>query len=210
MQQLSLIQRRFLLPLLVLGLVLTVLPRAAAQGPRLWLDPAVLELSPGDEGTVAIHVSNVTAMAGAEVHLTFDPVILEVLDADPGADGVQIAHGDFLSPDFVAQNTVDMSAGTVDYAIACMPADKAVSGDGVLARLSVRALSTGKTQLVVRSVILADKQGVPIDVETESGIVTVRRMGPTPMVWALIGLIAVAVAAGVIAVVWSSLKSHQS
>lgn len=209
MQQLSLNRRSLIvLVLLVVGGLAAFTTLSRAQGPKIWIDPPLVELAPGDESTVAIHVSNVTTMAGAEVHLTFDPVIMEVLDADPGTDGVQIAHGDFLSPDFVAQNIVDMSTGTIDYAIACMPADKAVSGDGVLARISFRTLSAGKTQLVIRSVILADKGGVPIEAEIESGIVTVRPKGPSPVVWGLIGLVAVAVAVGVAAVIWNSLKSR--
>jgi hypothetical protein len=190
------------------GLIAWSLGSAAAQGAQIWLDPATLDLAPGDVGTLAIRVENVTDLAGAEVSLTFDPALLEVADADPSAEGAQIAHGDFLSPDFVVQNTADPTIGTVDYAIACMPLDKAVSGSGVLARITFRALAEGETSVTIRSALLADVQRQPIAVETGSSVVVVARSGPSPGVWALIGLVAAAVAAGFIAVVWNAVRER--
>lgn len=176
----------------------------AAQGTRIWLDPETLPLAPGDVGTLDIHVENVAQLAGAEVHLTFDPALLEVVDADPAMEGTQITHGNFLSPDFVVQNTAYIT-GTIDYAIACMPLDKAVSGNGVLASITFRALAEGETEVAIRSVILSDTQGQPIAVETGSSEV-VSHSGPSLGVWALIGL--VAVAAGFAAVVWRTVKAR--
>jgi hypothetical protein len=190
------------------GLIAWSLGSAAAQGAQIWLDPATLDLAPGDVGTLAIRVENVTDLAGAEVSLTFDPTLLEVADADPSAEGAQIAHGDFLSPDFVVQNTADPTIGTVDYAIACMPLDKAVSGSGVLAHITFRALAEGETSVTIRSALLADVQRQPIAVETGSSVVVVARSGPSPGVWALIGLVAAAVAAGFIAVVWNAVRER--
>jgi hypothetical protein len=191
------------------GLIFWVVSSAAAQGAGVWLDPATLDLAPGDVGTLDIRVENVARLAGAEVHLAFDPVLLEVVDAEPSAEGTQIAHGDFLSPDFVAQNDADQRVGTVDYAIACLPADKEVSGSGVLARVTVRALAEGETLVPVNGVLLADSDGQPISVETESGVVVIRRPGPSPVVLVLIGLVAVAVAVGSVAVVWNSIRARQ-
>jgi hypothetical protein len=209
MQQLSLKLRYWAQILLgCCGLVAWPLGSAAAQGAQLWLDPATLDLAPGDVGTLALRVENVTHLAGAEVNLTFDPALLEVVDADASTEGAQIAHGDFLSPDFVVQNTTDPAIGTVDYAIACMPLDKAVSGSGVLARITFRALAEGETLVTIRSALLADMQRQPIAVETGSSVVVVTRSGPSPGVWALIGLVAAAVAAGSIAVVWNAVRER--
>ena len=184
------------------GLVIWVAGPAAAQGAVIWLDPATLNLAPGDTGTLDIRVENVIQLAGAEVNLTFDPALLEVVDADPTAEGVQIAYGDFLSPDFVVRNTADLVTGTVEYSIACMPLDEAVSGGGVLACITFRALAEGETRVTIRSALLADMQRQPITVETDSSVVVVSRSGPSPEVWALIGLVAAAVVAGLIAVAW--------
>jgi hypothetical protein len=167
-----------------------------------------LELAPGDEGTLDVRVEDVAQMAGAELHLTFDPAVLEVVDADSLMEGVQIAHGDFLSPDFVVQNIAEPGTGGVDYAIACMPLDKAVSGSGVLARVTFRALAKGEIQVAVRSALLADVQERPIPVETGSSVVVVSRLNPPLAVWIPIGLIAVAVVAGFVVVVRNAVKAR--
>ncbi len=207
MQQLFTRIRRWALMLFgCWGLVLWGVSSATAQGTLVWLDPATLDLAPGDVGTLDVRVENVAHLAGAEVHLAFDPVLLEAVDADPSAAGTQIAHGDLLSPDFIAQNDADQRVGTVDYAIACLPADQEVSGSGVLAHITVRALAEGETLVSLNGVLLADSDGQPISVETESGVVVVRRPGPSPVVLILIGLVAIAVAAGFVAVIWSSIR----
>ncbi len=190
------------------GLAVWVAGSVAAQGAKMWLDPLTLNLAPGDEGVLDIRVENVTQLAGAEIHLTFDPALLEVVDADPSTGGAQIAHGDFLSPDFVAQNIADPTTGTVDYAIACMPLKKAVSGSGMLSRITFRALDGGETLVEIRSALLADMQGQPIAVETGSSVVVIGRPGPSPMVWGMIGLVAVAVATGFVAVVWNAVQAR--
>ena len=208
MQQLSLRRRYFALVLLgCCGLVIWVAGPVAARGPRVWLDPETLSLAPGDEGTLDVRVEDVVQMAGAEVHLTFDPALLEVVDADTSTEGVQVDHGGFLSPDFIIQNDADPLVGTVDYAIACMPVDKAVSGGGVLARITFRALDEGEAPLAISSVILADVQGQPITIETGSGVVAISRPGPS-LVGVLIGLAAVAVAVGAIAVLRNPILAH--
>jgi len=209
MQQLRLkLHRPALVLLLCWGLIVQVAGSTAAQEARIWLEPTMLNLAPGDVGTLDIRVENVIQLAGAEVYLTFDPVLLEVVDTDPSAEGAQIAHGDFLSPDFVVRNIADPATGTVDYAIACMPLDKAVSGSGVLAHITFRALAEGETLVAIRSALLSDVQGQPIAIETDSGVVVIRRPGPSPAVWALIGLVAAAVAAGFVVVMWRTVKTR--
>ena len=211
MQQLPLKTLIFALILLgTCGLIPCAAVPAAAQGAKVWLDPATLELAPGEEGTLEIKVQNVVQLAGAEVHLTFDPALLEVVDAESSTEGTQITHGDFLSPDFVVQNAADPATGTVHYAIACMPLDKAVNGSGVLARITFRALGQGESLVSISGVLLADAQTQSITVETESSVVVVSRSGPSSPVWALIGLVAVAVTAGSVAVIWNAIKAHKS
>ena len=190
------------------GLVAWTTGSVVAQVARVRLAPETLTLTPGDVGTVEIHVEDVVQLAGAEVHLTFDSTLLEVVDADPETEGAQIAHGDFLSPDFVVQNIADPAAGTIDYAIVCMPLDKAVSGNGVLARLTFRALAEGETLVDISSAILGDVQNQSIPLKVASSIVVINRPGPSMGVWGLIGLAAVAVAAGLVAVVWRAVKAR--
>lgn len=201
-------RRSALISFVCWGLVIGIAMSTGAQSTRIWLDPARLEMAPGDTGTLEIRVENVHQLAGAEVHLTFAPALLEATDEDPSTEGVQIAHGDFLSPDFVAQNIAKADNGTIDYAIACIPVGKAASGSGVLARISFHALSEGETLVAIRSVLFADPQGQPIETDADSSLIVISRSGPPSTVWVLIGLVAVAVAIGLIAVVWSAIKAR--
>ncbi|RLC97835.1 MAG: hypothetical protein DRI77_06410 [Chloroflexi bacterium] len=195
--------------LICLGIVVWITGAAAAQGgAKILLTPETLALAPGDSGTLEIRVENVAQLAGAEVHLTFDPILLEIVDADTEVEGIQIAHGHFLSPDFVVQNIADPSAGTIDYAIVCMPVDKAADGSGVLARATFNTLIEGETEVRIRSTILSDMQGQSITVETGPGAVVTSHSSPSLGVWVMIGLVTVAVAAGFVVVVWRAVREH--
>jgi tripartite-type tricarboxylate transporter receptor subunit TctC len=113
-----------------------------------------------------------------------------------------------LSPDFVAQNLVDSTSGTVQYAIACMPVDNAPTGSGELASVTFRAVAEGKTLVTISSALLADAEIQPIaaEIATTPSVIVVRRPGPPIEVQALIALVALAVTAGFGLVVWNAVK----
>ena len=68
---------------------------------------------------------------GIDVRATFDPQVVEVVDADPAKDGIQLSPGTFPQPDFVARNVADNQAGTLRYAITQVNPTQPVSGTGV-------------------------------------------------------------------------------
>jgi len=137
------------------------------------LSPASGSLNVGDTLVVDVMVSNVTALFGAEFHLTFDAAKLEVVDADAGTDGAQIALGSFLSNDFVAQNIADNAAGKVDFGVSQMSPHGPVSGNGVLAKITFRAKAAGTANLSFSSVLLADASGTQIQATAQNGALTV-------------------------------------
>lgn len=55
---------------------------------------------------------------GVEVHMNFDASRLQVVDADLTTDGTQIALGTGLANYYVASNSADNSAGTIDFVYA--------------------------------------------------------------------------------------------
>ena len=69
----------------------------------------------------------------------FDPAVLEVVDANPAQDGVQIVPGSFLKPDFVVRSLADNAAGTIWYASTQVSPTLPVSGTGVLFSAVLRA-----------------------------------------------------------------------
>lgn len=213
MQQLPMSRARLRLTpklLACCALVAAIVIHAAAQGTRMWLDPATLQMATGDESTVDIRVETAVELAGAEIHVGFDSELLEVVDADPSVDGVQIAHGDFLSADFVIQNDAAATAGRIDYAIACIPLDKAVSGEGVLARLTFRAVAEGEAQVTVDRVLLANARGESVEVETGSSLITISGPGQGVLRGVLIGVAGTTVVLGGCVVVgWRTLRARK-
>ena len=132
-----------------------------------------LEPRPGQEGadvvTVDIRIENATRLYGVEVHLAFDPVRLQVQDADPDTEGVQIQKGDFPSPDFVVQNQADNDEGTIDYAVTQMAPREAVDGSGVLATVTVKGRDKGPSSLTFVGATLANPDGQEIPSQTVDG-----------------------------------------
>jgi hypothetical protein len=136
-----------------------------------------LEPLPGQEGsdavTVAIRIENATSLYGVEVHLAFDPARLEVQDADPDTEGVQIQAGDFPSPDFIVQNQTDNARGTIDYAVTQLAPREAVDGSGVLATVTVKGKDKGTSSLTFVRAKLANPDGQEIPSQTVDGQVEI-------------------------------------
>ncbi|MBN1178496.1 MAG: hypothetical protein JXD18_04755 [Anaerolineae bacterium] len=146
-------------------LMISPLRVASEGGASVRLDPPVLDLNAGETAEFSVLVYDVVDLAGAEVHLAFDPAVVEVVDADPQTDGVQIADGDFLAADLVAQNEVDVSSGVINYAVARMPPNAPANGSGRLAVITLRAVTGGEpVALVLQDVLLADPDGLPIPI----------------------------------------------
>jgi LysM repeat protein len=156
-----------------------------AQGTTVLIDPAGKEVAVGATTTVNVRIENVTNLYGAEVHLVFNPTLLEVVDADSGRDGVQIQPGSFLSPDFMAKNNADQTSGRIVFAVAQMPPHEPVSGSGILATITFRGKAAGtsvvdfSTTQPTSPVILSDRDGMPINAGTRGGNITVTG-GPSP------------------------------
>jgi hypothetical protein len=173
-QILTLPYRWISLVLLLATLFSTPAPYGLAQGATVVVvDPPSLEMGVGATTAVDIRIENVTGLFGSDVRLTFNPVLLEVVDADPGTVGVQIQPGTFPSPDFVAQNNVDQSAGTINFAIAQTPPHEPVSGSGVLATVTFRGKAAGTSALGFTGVFLSTRDGVPISADARGGSITV-------------------------------------
>ncbi len=173
--------QRYWLALILVVTTLFLVPTdyGLAQDTLVVLSPASAEVDVGDTTTVNIRIENVADLYGAEVHLSFDPALLEVEDSDEGMAGVQVQPGSFLTPDFTAQNRVDLEAGTIDFAISQMAPTESVSGSGVLATITFKGKDGGTSNLDFSSVLLSDQGGEQIDAGSQNGSVTVNNGEPT-------------------------------
>ena len=122
---------------------------------------------------VKIRINAVTGLYGADVRLKFDPSILEVVDADPGINGIQLQNGGFLAPPlFYALNAANNTTGTIEYAVTQLNPTLAVSGSGILAIIRLRAKSTGTSALHFTYSKLATRNGAALPATPEDGNVS--------------------------------------
>lgn len=151
--------------------------RADAAGPAVAVDPATSSIVVGETTDVAVVISDVTSLYSASFHLTFDPAVLEVVDADLSRDGVQVYAGTFPGPSQgpgeIVTNVADNAAGTVDYDFTLIQPAPPASGSGVLAVIRFQAKATGTSALSITSALLWDPQNEPMAAETHGGSVEV-------------------------------------
>ncbi len=133
----------------------------------------------GQDLTVDIYVQDVVDLYGADVRLSFDTTIAQVVDAAANLPGVQIQPlASFMTPGFVIKKEADNDVGTVWYAATQLSPSPPVSGSGPLARITFRALAPGSFTLAVTSAQLSKAGGVPIPVTAMDCSVTFNGSAP--------------------------------
>lgn len=159
----------------IVGLALLLALPVAAQGQEaiVRIAPAVAEVTVGQTVTLEFELSDARNAYGIDVRATFDSKVIEVVDADPDTDGVQLNPGDFLRPDFVARNTADNAAGTLRYALTQVNPTEPASGTGVIFTVQFRGKAAGESALKLEPVELADRQGQLQPVTIQGGVIKV-------------------------------------
>lgn len=159
-------------------------PLAAADGPQVVVAPATQTIEAGSEATVTVEVSGSGMLYGFELHLRFNPAVLQVVDADSTKNGIQVQPGNLLAgkQTFVAQNVADNVRGSIDYAVTLMGEREGVSKDGsaIIIRFQGRAAGISEITFVQDPPSqLADPGGRAINVSLQGGRVTVTSVPGT-------------------------------
>jgi hypothetical protein len=138
------------------------------------LDPSDPEVDVGDTVDVEVVVEDVVDLYYVELYVTYDPGLLEVVDADPDTDGIQIEAGTFLGEDAtVDANEASQEDGDLLF---IQEADTdAVSGDGTLATITFRGKAPGTSDIIIDDQVLypQDVTADAITATVQSGTITV-------------------------------------
>jgi hypothetical protein len=141
-----------------------------AQSTMVLVSPSSQSIPIDSTTTVDIRIEDVSNLYGAEVHLSFDPGILEVQG---------IADGDLLTDGFAVEDW-DNNAGTLYYAYTLLyPADP-VEGSGVLCTITFKGIGGGTSTLLFTVVNLSDPDAQPIPASSQDGSITVAVPTATP------------------------------
>lgn len=178
------LNKKALMLLLTLAWLMSFATVMAAEDSRLSLSVENLNLTVGEETTVDLLVENMPQVYGADVQLTFDPQVLEVVDADKQLAGVQVQAGDFIDIEqgFPLRNQVDNENGIIHYALTLMNPAPAVEGNGVLTRITFRAKADGQSNVRIKTGEFGTREGVVVKPawEAEPVVFTINR-NPTPI-----------------------------
>lgn len=160
---------RFSISTLVLfSLLFAILPGTVlAADAIIQLTPPTQTINVDQTTTVAMYVQNVQNLYGYQAALSFNPTILEVVDADASKPGVQVALGNFLSPDFVQQNNADNSLGAIVCVVSQMAPSVPVNGSGVLFTITFRSKAQGTSPIQFTDLKLARHDGVEISTSVQ-------------------------------------------
>jgi hypothetical protein len=160
---------------ILVPLVLIHIPAVALEGQAvLQFAPSELELTPDAQGKVNIFVQNVQNLYGIEFQLAFDPEIIEVIDADPGEDGVQVWPADWWKEGFVAVNEVNNETGRINFAATLLRPAQPVTGTRAIAVVPFAARKTGSSALSVESAILSTRNAETIPFTKQTGKIVVQ------------------------------------
>ncbi len=155
-----------------------ILPSATipANATTARVNPSAQQVLVNEQANITINIENVAALTAFELHLAFNPSVLEV---------VSITNGGFVAADFTAQNLFDNASGTIDYAVAQLGRPPA-QGSGILLNILFRAKATGTSAIALRAtpavpggILLSGENGVTLPVSWVNGSVTVVGSGIT-------------------------------
>lgn len=126
---------------------------------------------------VSIFVSTEARVYGAQLHLGFDSTLIEIRDADPSADGIQLEPGPAFPPrkSYVAVNRVDNALGTADFVATLLSPAPPLQGEIEIASFEVVGKAAGTAKLDLMKALLADDNARPIAVEGQALELRVER-----------------------------------
>ena len=107
-------------------------------GATILFDPATVDVAAGQMVTLNIVLEDASEAYGIDLRASFDPALVEIVDADSAQDGVQMTPGAFLKPDFVVRNAADNTTGALRYVVTQVNPTLPATGSGVILSLQAR------------------------------------------------------------------------
>lgn len=140
----------------------------ALQTARIRPDPVQATVGEGQTTTVEVRIESVQNLYALDIRLSFDPAVVEVVDADPAEDGVQVQPGDLLSVDFTVKNMADNDQGTIWVALTQLNPSEPVSGSGTAFVITFRGKQRGSTSpitITYQKIVTRTGDVIPASVE---------------------------------------------
>ncbi len=148
----------------------------AERPPSMYLNPSMLALEVGQTASVEVWAEGMEGVHTISLEMHFDPLFVQVEDADPNGEGIQVTAGDLMG--LVLENRVE--DGRLVYR-AAVPPEGATRASGVLLSIALRGVSPGTTPLQFENVAGQDAAGSTVEVSALSdGLITVSGIAAEP------------------------------
>jgi hypothetical protein len=118
-----------------------------------------------NRNVLEIRVDDVEEFYAIDMEIRFDPAKVQVADADPETEGIQIQPGEVPPPDFVAANDVNNEEGVIRYVVTQLGSEPAFDGSGLVATVIWEGELDPETELSFGAVTLVNQSALPMKVE---------------------------------------------
>ena len=158
----------------------------AKEAVSVYIYPASLEISAGEEFTIEIKVEpEGRGVSGGEINLEFNPNILEVIN---------IETGDLFGPDpLIGIKEINNETGLIKYALARKGKTKVPTSPGIFATINLRVLEgvkEGTSKLTLAKIGLADENFKDIkEIKIQGASIIVSEKPKIPIQYIIAGAI---------------------
>jgi len=146
----------------------------AAPTGTITMNPANTSMAVGDDTAVTLDIAGGTNIHSVRLGISFNAAVVQIVDADAVASGVQILPGPFPGQDgvdgAVVQNLV--SSGIINYQFTLNGLNE-VSGSGTVATIQLHGLAAGSADLSWTMTQIVDANGGTTSMNGASAIVLV-------------------------------------
>lgn len=148
----------------------------AASSVSVTIDTHLPTLAMGEERTIDIHAAGGENMGAYEFNFTYNPAVLQVNSVSDGlflgSTGRSVVT---LDPP-----VIDNAGGSVSFGAFTFGAQSGPSGEGTLARITLKGVDYGDSDILLKSISVTDTDGTAIPVNVIPSSLVVPTLSPTP------------------------------
>lgn len=144
----------------------------------LSIEPSQAAVNVGQTANTGVHVGNAVDLYALNFSIEYNSSVVEVVDADTTAAGVQVGIGPLLSGknyEVVRNEVVDLGNNKkrINFAFTLIGSVTPVSGSGDVATIAWQGVASGQTTVPLSDVQAADDGATEMPVQTQDGIISV-------------------------------------
>ncbi len=144
----------------------------ATGAPRLYFQPAGMQVKVGDAFTVDLVVESAQDLFTVPLSLAYDPAVVQL---------VEVHHGDLMGgteqPPAIVQR-IDSEAGRAIISLSRAPGSSGATGNGILLTLAFTAKAEGRTDLAIQNIAARNSRREALTFETTPAEIVVAAAQP--------------------------------